>query len=185
MDFRQASPSKQANAKKAPVKRKTASTAQQSRIVPFAQKVPNPISRQQSLQQIAAEEQEFDDSPWGDTDEEVVHEDPIEISEDDVPLAVVTKKAAARPARKAAGSAKKAIKAMAVPFVREDEVDVPDRADASSPCDMILQGLKAWRKAVSCRRRWELMSGCSKERLAREEFPAGQCHASDSSVDAA
>ncbi|ORX34249.1 hypothetical protein BD324DRAFT_605080 [Kockovaella imperatae] len=98
MEFREASPRKQVKA----AKRKS----DQHGISSFMNK--NPIARQRSLQQIAREEQEFDNSHWGDTDDEDyapsdgapgTGDDPIEVDterdedgDDDVPLAVRKKR---------------------------------------------------------------------------------------------
>ena len=89
MQFRQVSPTKQ----KAPPnkKRKSGESRQNSTL---NQRGSNPIARKRSEQQIMAEVQVFDGSPWGDTDEDTKshNEDPIELSEDELPLAVQSKK---------------------------------------------------------------------------------------------
>jgi hypothetical protein len=95
MDFRQKSPRKQPVKEKRGTSKSTSTSGRkggQTGIDSFAQKVDNPISRRRSLLQIREEEAEFDQSPWGDTDEEDGDttwkpdedpEDPIELTEDD------------------------------------------------------------------------------------------------------
>lgn len=76
MDFKQQSPSKPAAIKrtKSATTLKTKRKGGQTDIGDFAQPtqpmISNPISRKRSLQQIAAEEDAFDNSRWGDTDDE-------------------------------------------------------------------------------------------------------------------
>lgn len=95
MDFKVASPRKGA-AKPS----KAARRSGQQQLDGFTRKVNNPVSRQRSAQQIADETAEFDNSHWGDTDDEYIddnesavgdHHDPIEVDEtdveEDVPLA--------------------------------------------------------------------------------------------------
>ncbi|KAK8865792.1 hypothetical protein IAR55_000939 [Kwoniella newhampshirensis] len=99
MEFRQASPRKQP-VKSARTTKKT--TKGQIQIDTYARKVSDPITRKRSHQQILEEEAEFDNSPWGDTDDEDYRPeddgDPIVLSDDetkgddDVPLLVATKK---------------------------------------------------------------------------------------------
>jgi hypothetical protein len=95
MDFRQKSPRKQPVKEKRGTSKSTSISGRkggQTGIDSFAQTVDNPISRRRSLLQIREEEAEFDQSPWGDTDEEDGDttwkpdedpEDPIELTEDD------------------------------------------------------------------------------------------------------
>jgi hypothetical protein len=97
MEFRVVSPhkgiAKRANAAPGPG---------QPQIDGFARKVSNPLSRKRSERQIAQEIDEFDNSPWGDSDGEHIDDndssinggdrnDPIEVDEtdgeEDVPLA--------------------------------------------------------------------------------------------------
>ncbi|WVF70801.1 hypothetical protein IAT40_005595 [Kwoniella sp. CBS 6097] len=108
MMFRQNSPKKQRVTKKAAagVNKRTVSGQMQPQIDSFTRKVTNPISRKRSHQQILAEEAEFDNSPWGDTDDEDYRpgpensDDPIEVGDsatekeddDDLPLAIAVKK---------------------------------------------------------------------------------------------
>ncbi|ORY29016.1 hypothetical protein BCR39DRAFT_533606 [Naematelia encephala] len=128
MDFRQKSPSKQAS--KATTSKSTRGRAagNQPQIDRFAQSVRNPVARKRSLRQIAEEEQEFETSPWGDTDDEFVPDadDPIELSdggtEVDEPLASTS----SRKKRK-----------------QVDQVMEIDRAGAGSPVEQCFKRLKA------------------------------------------
>lgn len=106
MDFRQASPRKEA-AKK-PTKRKSTGAGGEGAQgqINFGAKKSNPISRQRSIQQIQRETEDFDASPWGDTDEDEDYapdDDPIRVDSDatdvegDVPLKVAKRKKAGHP----------------------------------------------------------------------------------------
>ncbi|WWC86120.1 uncharacterized protein L201_000991 [Kwoniella dendrophila CBS 6074] len=83
MDFRQDSPRKQ------PAKKSSGKGQKgQAQIDSYTRKM-NPISRKRSHQQILAEEAEFDNSPWGDTDDEDYqpenhndYNDPIDVDDD-------------------------------------------------------------------------------------------------------
>ncbi|OXG34723.1 bloom syndrome protein [Cryptococcus neoformans Bt120] len=93
MDFREASPRKLTTKPKQSAKRQSAKSKSQSTLEKTTGS--NPIARKRSLQQIMAEEAEFDNSHWGDTDDEYNPEndgDPIIADgdetemDDDVPL---------------------------------------------------------------------------------------------------
>lgn len=93
MDFREASPRKLATKPKQSAKRRSAKSKGPATLEKTTNS--NPIARKRSLQQIMAEEAEFDNSHWGDTDDEYNPEndgDPIIASgdetemDDDVPL---------------------------------------------------------------------------------------------------
>ncbi|KAK4688907.1 bloom syndrome protein, partial [Tremellales sp. Uapishka_1] len=133
MDFRQTSPIKS----RTTISRTTSVTATskrklppgaQPRIIPFTQKISNPISRQNSLREIARAEQEFDDSPWGDEQDE----DPIEFADDDddddIPLAKVVK---SRVTKKVSAKA----------------AEVPERV--ATPTDHCWAGLKKLRDTIA------------------------------------
>ncbi|WWC66473.1 uncharacterized protein I206_100375 [Kwoniella pini CBS 10737] len=158
MDFRQASPRKQAPKK---VARKTGSKTQLG-IDNYAQKVPNPISRKRSHQQILAEEAEFDNSPWGDTDEDEHYDpdDPIEIDDDDdgghtereddvLPLEVKKRKTTAR---KEIGNSIVPKGATSISTVssasRVKGVIEVDRSSSGSPVEVCLQALEKMRASV-------------------------------------
>ena len=143
MQFREASPRKA----KAPLPPKTKiRKSGQSSINSFDHGTSNPVLRQRSLQQISAEEQEFMDSPWGDTDEDCVphDEDPIELSDEEVPLAVRVKQR--RTLEPGVQSATKASEAISM-----------DRAVEISPvqeCFKALQALQTSVRVGSLTRRW-------------------------------
>ena len=108
----------------------------QQGIQAFTKRVSNPISRKRSAQQILAEEEEFDKSGWGDTDDEYIddpdssHEggdrdDPIELDTTDIDDAVPLAKAAGKkrkvtkPAPKVSAEVKsKAAKVSEAPWKR-------------------------------------------------------------------
>lgn len=79
MDFRLASPRKSKTTKKGA---SDTTTPGQARLVPLAQQAKSKqmlsATRKRSRQELLEEEQAFDDSPWGDTDED----EPIEEFED-------------------------------------------------------------------------------------------------------
>ena len=129
MEFRQASPRK-AKATK-PVKRKSG----QPQIDGFTHKVNNPIARKRSHQQIVEETRAFDDSPWGDTDEDYMpsDEDPIiELSDDgDLPL-----------------STKKRRTLEPVAQLRASEAAAVDRSDTTSPVEQCFRSLRALQSSV-------------------------------------
>ncbi|KAK6905567.1 hypothetical protein I203_106397 [Kwoniella mangroviensis CBS 8507] len=154
MDFRQASPRKQ------PANKKTASkgsgSKNQAQIDSFARKLSNPISRKRSHQQILAETEEFDNSPWGDTDDENYRpdDDPIEIDDDadgnateiegddDLPLAVKRRK-----------TARKEIGNTIVPKGATSRVQVieVERSSTASPVENCLKALEKMRGSVLAR----------------------------------
>lgn len=68
MDFREASPRKSTTKSKQPSKRQSSKSKSQTTLGKTTSS--NPIARKRSLQQIMAEEAEFDNSHWGDTDDE-------------------------------------------------------------------------------------------------------------------
>ena len=72
MEFRQQSPQKAPKQAKLKSNGKSgkAALAGQGGISAYARQVSNPVARKRSHQQIMAEEKEFDNSPWGDTDDE-------------------------------------------------------------------------------------------------------------------
>lgn len=92
MDFREASPRKEVV--KTTKKRVSAGADETQGQIKFTTKKSNPVSRQRSIQQIQKETEEFDNSHWGDSDEdkEYAPDDPIEVDGDatdvegDVPL---------------------------------------------------------------------------------------------------
>lgn len=82
MDFREASPRKSTTKFKQPSKRQSS----KSQTMLGKTTSSNPIARKRSLQQIMAAEAEFDNSHWGDTDDEYHPEedgDPIIASADE------------------------------------------------------------------------------------------------------
>lgn len=84
MDFRQASPRKEAPKKVS--KRKSAGVDEIQGQINFSAKTKksNPISRQRSAQLIQKETEDFDHSPWGDTDDDYAPEDdPIDGGQSD------------------------------------------------------------------------------------------------------
>ena len=94
-------------------KPRTAKNGQQG-IQSFTKQVSNPVSRKRSAQQIMQEEQEFDNSKWGDTDEEYIDDpdtssaegdrnDPIEPDDTDVDEDVSLAKVQAAKKRKLLG----------------------------------------------------------------------------------
>ena len=132
MQFRAASPRK---AKAPPPPKKRKSGPSQNNL--FARQASNPVLRQRSLQQISAEEQEFEDSPWGDTDEDCVphDEDPIELSDEEVPLAVRVKQ-------------RRTLPPVVRPASRASEVISIDRAVTISPVQECFQALQALQTSV-------------------------------------
>lgn len=87
-----------------------------------------------------AEEQEFDDSPWGDTDEEYTpqqDEDPIELSDDEVSLGVEAKK-------------RRTLKAKSIerPPSRTSEMIEIDRGGTTSPVQQCFKALQQLKKKV-------------------------------------
>ncbi|WVQ97161.1 hypothetical protein IAU59_004271 [Kwoniella sp. CBS 9459] len=150
MMFRQNSPRKQRATKKAAASsKKTGSTGRgQPQIDSFTRKVDNPISRKRSHQQILAEEAEFDNSPWGDTDDEDYvpgreqSDDPIEVGDsatekedEDIPLAIASKKR--KTTRKEIGN----------PLAPGRPKDV-DRQDSLTPVEACLMALEQMRASV-------------------------------------
>lgn len=119
MEFRQASPRKQ---KQPPAKKRKSG---QSQIDTFAHRVVNPIARKRSHQQIMAETNDFDNSPWGDTDDEYTpnNDDPIELSDQEVPI-VASRRAANPPVRAPS---------------RHNEVIELDRSNTISPVQLFQQ----------------------------------------------
>lgn len=83
MDFREASPRKSTTKSKQPSKRQSSKSKSQTTLGKTTSS--NPVARKRSLQQIMAEEAEFDNSHWGDTDDEYHPEDgdPIIASADE------------------------------------------------------------------------------------------------------
>ena len=130
MEFRQASPRK-AQATK-PVKRKPG----QPQIDGFAQKVNNPIARKRSHQQIVEETRAFDDSPWGDTDEDYMpsDEDPIIALSDDGEVPLSTKK-------------RRTVEPVAQ--LRARDTVAVDRAETISPVEQCFKSLRAMQTSVS------------------------------------
>ncbi|OCF41399.1 hypothetical protein I317_04790 [Kwoniella heveanensis CBS 569] len=153
MMFRQNSPRKQRVTKKAAAgTKRTGSGRVQPQIDSFTTKVNNPISRKRSHQQILAEEAEFDNSPWGDTDDEDYRpgaensDDPIEIGDsgtekedDDLPLAIAVKK------RKTTG--KEIGSDMIVPGKSKNV----DRGNNLTPVEACLRALEQMRASVLAR----------------------------------
>jgi bloom syndrome protein len=92
MDFREASPRKEAV--KTSKKRVSAGADETQGQIKFIAKKSNPVYRQRSIQQIQKETEDFDNSHWGDSDEDAEYapDDPIEVDgdatdvEEDVPL---------------------------------------------------------------------------------------------------
>jgi len=92
MDFRQASPRKEVV--KTTKKRQSAGADETQGQIKFTARKSNPVSRQRSMQQIQKETEAFDNSHWGDSDEdgEYAPDDPIEVDgeatdvDEDVPL---------------------------------------------------------------------------------------------------
>lgn len=157
MDFRQASPRKEAPKKV--TKRKSAGVDEIQGQINFSAKPKksNPVSRQRSAQMIQKETEDFDHSPWGDTDDDYAPEDdPIEGGQSDgdatdvdgdVPLQVAkrrrTMSGAGGGAKNAGGSA-----------VHRDVVDVASaseisRGDSVSPTEWAYKQLKETYKRVS------------------------------------
>ena len=83
-----------------------------------------------------AEELEFDHSPWGDTDEEKTShdEDPIELSDEEAPLASKVKK-------------RRTLNPPVRSPTRTDDVEI-DRSDTVSPVQQCFQALQAMIKSV-------------------------------------
>ena len=157
---------------KAPVKGKGKTKAPPAKAagqttIGFARTVSNPISRKRSLQQIEAEVQDFDNSPWGDTDDEYIpsgdddgaaqvagrEDDPIELDETDVdddmtPVA---------PKRRKSGDGRRVVSAPTAPASasRDKGRKVLTAAHDSlsevepSPFDQCFAALKAVVKSVS------------------------------------
>lgn len=156
MDFRQKSPVKGAPA----ALRKTKSTTSlpqrkngQANINDYAKPtqrvVSNPISRKRSLQQIRAEEDAFDNSGWGDTDDDYQQDDvdPIELSGDETEMDEAEAPAVKR--RKSMGgvaTARKDLggtgKVIPVGGKKGKAKDVPDRQDNRTPVEKCLAALK-------------------------------------------
>ncbi|WVW82165.1 hypothetical protein I302_104171 [Kwoniella bestiolae CBS 10118] len=152
MDFRQASPRKQPAAKKCTSKK--GGSKNQPQIDSFTRKLSNPVSRKRSHQQIQAETEEFDNSPWGDTDDEDYRpdgNDPIEIddatdveeADDDLPLMVKRRKTTAR----------KELGSSVVPKGATSRVQVVDvdRSSTGSPVENCLKALEKMRGSVLAR----------------------------------
>lgn len=151
MQFRQASPRKEAAPKKL-TKRKSANGDELQGQITFAAKQSNPISRQRSAQQIQRETEAFDQSGWGDTDDEFTPEDdPIRVDSDatdvdgDVPLRVAKK-------RRTTGNASSMPKSRGL--VKPDTLDLASaseisRGDSVSPTEWAYKKLKETYKKVS------------------------------------
>jgi len=128
MSFRQNSPRKQ---------KKLSKRASDGSGATGARKNSGPLARQRSLQQIAVEVQDFDASPWGDTDDEYHPDenDPIVLSDDnDIPLAAKKRKGVTGPAKALAR--------------RDTEIIDIDRVDTASPVERCFKALKALQSAV-------------------------------------
>lgn len=146
MDFRQKSP-KEKPVKAAKVvtatKRKSAVNPGQPQIDGFAQKVSNPISRQRSRQEILEAENDFDTSPWGDTDDEYEpdKDDPIELTDggegEDEVVPMPTK------------SNGKQIKRSFMSEVIENNQQPPSREDTGTPVDKCFGALQQMKNSVS------------------------------------
>ena len=164
MHFRQKSPVK----KKAPSKRKS-NDAKEGDIGSFARTASNPLARQRSRQQLRAEEDAFENSPWGDTDDEYQpdEEDPIEVSDNDdaastivdedddegVPLAIKKRKTSSVVQKPTKGQArsKKTLSLSAIGFRDDDDASVVSvgRADNGTPVEQCLVALRAMMLRVS------------------------------------
>ncbi|WRT64029.1 uncharacterized protein IL334_000956 [Kwoniella shivajii] len=157
MDFRQASPRKKTTAKNSAPKRQGSKT--QVQIDSFAQKVSNPIARKRSHQQILAEVAEFDDSPWGDTDEEYRPEDegdPIQIDDsatekedgdDGLPLMIKKRKTARKEIGTAIIPKPGHAQIKGVNRTKQRPIEV-DRDDTASPVEACLKALEKMRDSV-------------------------------------
>jgi len=141
MQFRQASPRKP---KAAPPAKKRKSG--QPNIETFTQKFRNPIAHKRSYQEIMEEEQEFDASPWGDKDQEsnAHDDDPIELSDEEVPFAAEVKKR-----RTLNPPVRPAVRPPVRPLSRASEVIEIDRTSSTSPVHQCFQALQALQTAVS------------------------------------
>jgi hypothetical protein len=156
MDFRQASPRKEV-AKTIRKRTTTGSSETQGQIKFTAAKKSNPISRQRSLQQIQKETEEFDNSHWGDSDDdrEYAPDDPIEVDgegtdvEGDLPLKDLKRRRISGPGQ--AGPSTSATTRKVVDLAGARDVD---RGDTASPVDFAYKQLKEMYAKV----RWVLLS---------------------------
>jgi hypothetical protein len=160
MDFREASPRKEAV--KTTKKRVSAGADETQGQIKFTAKKSNPVSRQRSIQQIQKETEDFDNSHWGDSDEdgEYAPDDPIEVDgdatdvEEDVPLKDAKRRrttsgpATAGPSRSAtAGPSRSAPAARQV--VDLASAGDLDRGNTMSPVDWAYKQLKEMYTKVS------------------------------------
>lgn len=167
LDFRIKSPIK-GKGKAAPIRKSkstgslAARSAGQPAISDYAQPtqrvVSNPLARKRSLQQIRAEEEAFDKSGWGDTDnEDDARSSPDEpgYQRDEVDPIVLSDEEEEAPApkkRKSVGSSEKtAGGAEAKGKGKGKAKDVPDRSNTKSPTEKCLIALQKIVQKVSCR----------------------------------
>lgn len=155
MDFREASPRKEgAKTTKVTKKRASAGADETQGQIKFTAKKSNPVSRQRSLQQIQKETEDFDNSHWGDSDEdgEYAPDDPIEVDgdatdvEEDIPLKDA-KRRRTTSGHSAAGPSRNAPAARQVVDIASAS-DV-DRGDTMSPVDWAYKQLKDMYTKVS------------------------------------
>lgn len=151
MDFRQASPRKEA-AKTTKKRTSTGNTETQGQIKFTA----NPVARQRSLQQIQKETEEFDNSAWGDSDEDGEYnpKDPIQNDGDatdvdeDIPLKDAKRRKTA-PGTSTSGAKSRGAPAKAMEVVDLASASDINRADASTPNTEGYKALQVMYKKVS------------------------------------
>ncbi|EIW72677.1 hypothetical protein TREMEDRAFT_24772 [Tremella mesenterica DSM 1558] len=141
MDFRSKSPVKK---KVAPTKRKSG----QGNLSTYAHPMTNPLQKQRSLQKLREEEQAFENSPWGDSDDEFIpdegDEDPIEITDDEDVIEEVTMKK-----RKTLNlRPQKSFSLTDVGLGANNSIGVVDRADSGTPVEKCFKALQALQKSI-------------------------------------
>ena len=155
MDFREASPRKEAaKTTKITKKRASAGADETQGQIKFTAKKSNPVSRQRSLQQIQKETEDFDNSHWGDSDEdgEYAPDDPIEVDgeatdvEEDIPLKDAKRRRTTNVPSTAATSRNIPVARQGANLASASDVD---RDETHSPVDWAYKQLKDMYTKVS------------------------------------